>query len=461
MNRTLLIFFIAQAICLTGNAQQLDKYINLAVANNIELKQSVLAVEKQVVKIKESKAQSLPTIGLQARYTRAGGGRTIEFATGDLVNPAYQNLNVLNGFNAANPGFPVIPTYPEIPNQEFTFLRMEEQESKVSLVWPIFNKTISHNKKLQKELLDVEERNLDINTIDLIRDVRVAYYNYLKADQAIAIFDTSITLVKENIRTTTSLYRNDRVTKDQLLAAEAQLKSVEYQQEEAKNNALSAQAYFNYLLNRRYDAPILKEPLDDPMPQTISVEQAIGKALGTRLEVKQLDASIGIVDRRVALNKSKFAPTVSIVADYGVQGTNYNIDSESDYYLGSAVLSWNLFNRGDKLATDGIRIDKQQQIVAKSNLERQIGLQVINAYNALQTSLKNLDFVAAEAAAAAEAFKLVQKKYRLGRANQIEFTDARVRLTSAQQKSVITLFDYWIRKAGLDHAMGYARGTKK
>jgi len=290
--------------------------------------------------------------------------------------------------------------------------------------------------------------------------VKTAYYNYLKADQAVAIFDSSIALVKENIRTTASLYRNDRVTKDQLLTAEAQLKSVEYQQEESRNNATSAQAYFNYLLNRRYDAPILKDDLEEPEIEVMTVEQAIGKALGTRLELKQVVSSIDITERQIALNKSKFLPKVSIVADYGVQGTDYNINADSDYYMGSAVLSWNIFNKSDRDEVEAIAIEKKQRAVQKTDIEKQIGLQVITAFNSLQTSRKNLELVKAEQAAAREAFKLVQKKYKLGRANQIEFTDARVRLTGAQQKSVITLYDYWIRKAELDNAMGYSRGSR-
>jgi len=437
------------------HAQQLDRYISIAVENNIDLKRSALDLDRQQVMVKQSKSNSLPTLSFQSRYTRSGGGRAIEFATGDLVNPAYQNLNLLNDINGTN-----LPVFPEIRNEQFTFLREQEQETRLSLIWPVFNKTISQNKRLQEELLDVEERDLDLQTIDLIHQVKMAYYNFLKADQAVAIFDSSIALVQENIRTTNSLYMNDRVTKDQLLTAEAQLKSVEYQREDSKNNAKSAQAYFNYLLNRRYDAPILKDELEEPSPEIISVEQAIGKALGSRLELKQLDSSIDIADRRIALSKSKFAPKVNIVADYGVQGVDYNIDSESDYYTGSAVLSWNIFNKSDRQEAEAGRIDKRQRAIQKMDIEKQIGLQVINAYNSLLTALKNIELVQAETASATEAFKLVHKKYRIGRANQIEFTDARVRLTGAQQKAVITRYDYWIRKAELDYAIGNSRGGR-
>lgn len=455
---TSLLFILGCATILTGQ-NQLDRYINMAVRNNHSLKEAELQVKRQSVHIQEAKAQRLPTLGFQSRYTRSGGGRAIEFETGDLVNPAYANLNLLNQVNASTPGYPNIPDYPVIPNAAFNFLRQEEQETKFSLVLPLFNKTIQHNQLLQEELLDIEAVRLDIATINLIHEVKTAYYQYLMADQAIGIFDTSMALVKENIRTTKSLYKNDRVTKDQLLAAEAQLKSVEYQKEEAINNSRSAKAYFNYLLNRKYDAPILKDGLEEPQAELIPVEQAIAKALGTRRELKQLEAAIDITDRQIALNKSKFAPTLSLVGDYGIQGTQYSFNSDADFYMGSAVLSWNILNKSDRLKTEGIEIDKQQRKIQSADLEKQIGLQVINAYNAIQTSLKNLEFVKAEKIAAAEAFNLVQKKYRLGRANQIEFTDARVRLTSANQKAIVTNFEYWLRKADLEYAMGYSRGV--
>ena len=43
---------------------------------------------------------------------------------GDLVNPVYDNLNLLNGLGEAlYPDYPAIPEYPFIENQETRFLR--------------------------------------------------------------------------------------------------------------------------------------------------------------------------------------------------------------------------------------------------------------------------------------------------------------------------------------------------
>lgn len=443
------------------SGQQLDRYIDMALRQNKALQQINYDIDHQKMAIKEAKANALPTLGLNARYTRAGGGRAVEFPIGDLVNPAYSNLNVINAFNASQPGYPAIPIFPEVPNQSFNFFRESEQESKIQLLWPIVNSGIRQNRLLQERLLSVEERKVNMAEADLIQEVRTAYYNYLKAEKAIAIFDTSIALVRENIRTTTSLYRNDRITQDQLLLAEAQLKSVEYQKEEAKNNAKSAQAYFNYLLDQRYDRDIIRDQPADAEPLPLGLDQYIRIAINARQELNQLDAAIDLVDNEMALAKSKFKPTLSIAADYGVQGVDYNINNDSDFYLSSAVLQWNIFNKADRIKAQSIGVKKQQRTLERQDAEHKIQLQVINAYNGVVTALKNIELVQAEERAAKAAFDIVEKKYRLGRAKQIEYTDARVSLTSAQQKRSITLYDYWIRRAELDFAVGNPKGRQR
>ncbi|MBT8221351.1 MAG: TolC family protein [Bacteroidia bacterium] len=446
-----------------GIAQSnLDRYIELAIQQNIALDEARLNVDRQETWVSESKAKSIPTLGFQSRYSRAGGGRSFQLAVGDLVNPAYQNLNLINEINSASlPSYPNLPLYPTIANEEVDFLRNEEQETKLSLVLPIFNSAIRENRKLQQTLLEVENRSFQLKELALIYEVRRAYYNFLKATKTSEIFDSSIILVKENIRTTNSLFRNNRVTQDQLLAAEAQLKSVEYQKAQAKNSARSGKAYFNYLLNRSYDSRIDEDELAKTVTERISIEQAISIALNNRLEIDQAQSSVMIMDHQISLVKGEFLPKVSVVADYGIQGTKYQFGDDSDFYQGSAVLTWNIFNRSYQVEKEAIEVEKKQRGIQKKDIEKQISLQVIQAYNTVQTALENLELVAAEESTAAEAFRLVNKKYLLGRANQVEFTDARVRFTSAQQKRVITLYDYWITKAALDTAMGYSRGSNQ
>ncbi len=89
-----LIFFTAP---LFSQNSTLDSYIKLGIESNLVLKQKELAHQEAVVKLKEARGLFLPEVSLNARYTIARGGRTIDIPLGDLMNPAYKSLNDLTG----------------------------------------------------------------------------------------------------------------------------------------------------------------------------------------------------------------------------------------------------------------------------------------------------------------------------------------------------------------------------
>ena len=91
------------------NAQSLDDYIRTALTNNLELAQQELSYQEAQARLDQAKALFWPTLGIDGRFSAARGGRTIDIPAGDLVNPAYQNLNSLNDYISGND-----PTYPEI-----------------------------------------------------------------------------------------------------------------------------------------------------------------------------------------------------------------------------------------------------------------------------------------------------------------------------------------------------------
>ena len=90
-----------------------------------------------------------------------------------------------------------------------------------------------------------------------------------------------------------------------------------------------------------------------------------------------------------------------------------------------------------------------QQKVA---LERQIDLQVVQAWYNLEAAQKKHTQAQSATRAAQEAFKLVQKRYRQGQANMVQFKDAQTQWTTAQNQEIIARFDYWIALAELERS---------
>ena len=432
-----------------------DQYIHQALESNIALQRKELSYAKSLEALKEAKATFLPSLSLNARYSVARGGRAFEIPVGDLMNPVYSNLNLINGLNqATTPDYPTIPDYPQIENDEINFLRETEQETNLRLVWPVLNTVILNNQKIRAKLSEAEKLSVGIYKRELIKEVKSAYYNYGKAKAGVALFENTMGLVTENVRTANSLFENHKVTKDAVYAAEAQLKSVEQELAIAQKNEKVAAAYFNFLLNRDYTESIETFPIEHQPISALSLDEARKQAFRSREEFQQLNYFVAASQDQIKMNKEALLPNLNLVVDYGIQGTNYSINKDSDFAMGSLVMSWDLVDFKRKHKVQQAQIAREEVSKQKEETIQQIGLQVVSAFYEMEASRKSIEAAGAEVQSARQAFRLVDKKYRQSQANQVEFVDARTRLTNAEQNLIITQYDYQIQIAEYERVIG-------
>jgi outer membrane protein TolC len=439
-----------------GFAQSpIETYVKVALENNIALTQKNLSYDKSLAALDEAKATFFPTLALKARYSMARGGRNFEIATGDLVNPIFSNLNLINSIGkATDPTYPDIPEYPSIPNEEVNFLRRTEHETKLQLAFPIFNTAILNNHRIKGNMVQMEKISVAIYKKELIKEVKIGYFNYLKAREGVQLFQNTMDLVNENLRTANSLYRNQKVTIDEVYAAEAQVKEVEQQLAEMQKNQKVAQAYFNFLLNQDYNTAIEVTQPEDLPKSALTVDPAREMAFSNRAEFQQLNYALAATDNKIKLDKGNRLPNLTLVGDYGFQGTEYSFTSEDDFMMGSLVLSWDIFNKQTKHKIQQSKIDREIIEQRKAETQQQIGLQVVSAYYELETTLKSIELAEAQKEAAQKAFRLVNKKYQQGQANLVQFMDSRTRLTNSEQQLIITKYDYQIKLAEFERAVG-------
>ncbi len=459
MNYKLTLLFLFGLLQFQGIAQEntlLDQYISEALESNISLQQKELSYEKSLAVLKEAKANFLPSLSFEARFSVANGGRTIDFPVGDLMNPVYQNLNLINQRNQQSQAdYPTLPAYPTIENEEINFLRPTEHDTKLRLVFPVYNTAILQNQRIRQNMVEVEKVSVHTYKKELAKEVKVAYFNFQKAQQAILLFEKTLELVEENLRTTQSLHRNHKVTKDAVFSAETDLQEVRQQMNKAKQDQAMAKAYFNFLLNRDYEAEIETSALSDHPVVLPELESFRQRAIQQRGEITQFNHFLAISDNQIDLNKGSNRPTVNLVGDYGFQGTTYAFGRDDDYAMGSLVLSWNLFNRSNKAKTQQAEISKREILNQKSEAQQQISLQVINAWHQAQTAFQQIELSDSAIKSTQSAYQLVEKKYRQGQANLIELTNARTQLTNAQLKKIIAQFDLQSKQAELEYAGGF------
>ena len=136
--------FILVAQVLLGQENLLDKYIKIGLESNLALKQQGFSLEQSLQALKEARGLFFPSVTVQARYTRAGGGRQIDYPVGSIVNPIFSTLNEILGYLGQQP-----KPFPMIEDQIVPFLREKEHDTKIRLLQPLFQPAIYYNYALK------------------------------------------------------------------------------------------------------------------------------------------------------------------------------------------------------------------------------------------------------------------------------------------------------------------------
>ena len=77
---------------------KLDNYIQTGLKSNEVIKQHNFDINKSMYALQEARSLFYPTVSLNANYTKADGGRTIDIPIGDMLNPVYSTLNQIDNF---------------------------------------------------------------------------------------------------------------------------------------------------------------------------------------------------------------------------------------------------------------------------------------------------------------------------------------------------------------------------
>jgi outer membrane protein len=434
----LLLFSLIIPGTISGQNRVLDSYIADGLENNLALKQKEYNYQKSLSALQEAKAMFFPDIYFNARYTWADGGRVIELPVGDMLNPVYTSLNYLLQTDE----------FPQIENQEFQFLRKHEHETKLSLIQPIIEPKIYFNHKISKEMVEVQSADAETYRRQLVADIQTAYFNYLKTLRLEELLADTRTLLEENVRVNESLFRNDKVTIDNVYRSKAELSQLDQHIAEATKAKQISMAYFNFLLNRPFDEQIIEDNLYDSTFVISDLESANENALGKREELTMLDSYLKANNYWLNMNQAKIIPSVFGAVDYGYQGTRYRFTDDYDYYIASIVLRWELFHGYENRAQiDQAKISRETLQTKIEETKDQIKLQVIEAYYDLQASEKSIQAADEALKSARKAYEMVDKKFREGQANLIEYIDARTTMTNAEQTLIINRYDYYIKYA--------------
>ncbi len=425
-----------------------DRYVTEALRSNLALQGEALEVERAAASLAEARARYFPEATLQARFSRADGGRVIDLPIGTSLNPVYSTLNDM----LAAQGQPA--RFPRIADESIPFLREREQDTRVTIRQPLYAPTLAAAVRAQRALLDASNYQRMALARTLRRDVTLAYLDWLRSRDSVAIVAASEALLRENLRVNRSLFGNGKITEDQVLRAQAELLAVEQQQREAENLERQAQSYFNFLLNRPLATPIDAATIPTTTSESEdALELLWTRALDRRPELNRIEQLKEASAAQVRLARKQRWPTLALGLDAGTQGEDYRFGDGYNFGVASLLFSWRIFDGGgDAARVREARAAERQLVLREEEIAQRIRLEVQQALDRLQTARASLATAAARNDAAAAAFRIASRKRDEGAINQVEFIDARSALTGAEINLTLTRYDVLARRAELEYA---------
>lgn len=422
----------------------LDGYIKEGLENNQQFIQEALALEISEYDLKQANSLFLPRLSFEANYTRAGGGRLIAFPVGDLLNPVYNNLNQINGNQ----------NFSEIANVNEQFLPDDFHETKVRLIQPLFDSDIYYNQKINERLVSSAAARKDAYKKELIKEIKLGYYQYLQAYQAEKIYQANEKSLIQLVRFNQNRYNEGIVTQDEIFQAEYELEELRAEKAASHADRITAQAYFNFLLSKPHNSPIEA----DSVSELQSLEEySINKALQSRDELNQIGQAK--TAQNLALkqtNANRYLPKVNLVGDLGYQGFGYTFDSEQDFWLVNLGLSWNIFSGfSNKYKSEQAKVQLNALTSQEEQLKQQITLEIVSARSAFEAAQSRLYSKKKSLNVARKTFKIIEKKYQENEVLLLEYTNAQASYIAAQIDQSIAKYQLLSCQAVLERALDY------
>jgi len=332
-----------------------------------------------------------------------------------------------------------------------------------SLSQPIFSgfRNAASLKQSQADNLQYDY-NLTWTQQSVVLNVKLYYYNVLKAKQLLSIAEETLQTSQEQLNRIEAMEKIGTSSRAEVYQQKVRVGENKLAAIEAQNNVISAKTDLNHVLGVDITTEIEVVPEDieaEIEVLKVEFEGALQKALKNRLDYKTFQNKLTKANAGVKLQKSYYYPNVALSASYSwwdVQFPKEKRDvTEFDTYSFGLNVSMNLFN-GFK-TNAGVNSAKAEVIAAEADLEqakRQVTLDVRKALLEIENAAEKIQATEENVISAEEDYRLASERFRIGAGTLLDQNTAHTSLNRAKVNRIQAIYDYKYAVAVLDLATG-------
>ena len=290
------------------------------------------------------------------------------------------------------------------------------------------------------------------------------FFTALADEELVRVAQAQVDRAKEELQISVNKFQAGAATRSDTLTSTVDLGNARLTLLQAQANLATAQAS----LGRQVGVDQLVRAVPDtafpPLPDTTALR---AQALESAPVVAQAEAKARASRAQAGIARAEYWPALSLSYSNGYTGLDslgrlgVTPWSTTTNYLNNwalrFTLSWTLFNgfgrEADQVSASVLR-DVAEATAADTR--RGMNAQFTQQLAALFTAKAQIDIAGADVAAATEAARVQQERYRLGAGTLLDLLTAQANLTQAQVTEVQARYNYLIARAQLEALVGHS-----
>ncbi|MCP4747710.1 MAG: TolC family protein [Desulfobacteraceae bacterium] len=310
--------------------------------------------------------------------------------------------------------------------------------------------------------LRIAEQSIEKNRSDLasvqeayLFSVASAFYDVAKAQQTLIIAETNVKRLKTHRDAVTVRLELADVTKTEMFRTQAELATAEANLIQADNQLKDARAFLARLTGLNELRKIRETTTCAAVPAAIDDLSVLkNRALANRPELKSFALTQAIAENEVKYAKGAYWPRLDIQGSWMRLEQKPEPAFDESIYAG-ATLTVDLFDGGLRRSIIGeARIRQRQAILRRKDAEKDIFIQVEQAWRAWQTQQGIIKSFESELNYSRENYNAVAKLFKHGMANSVDVMDANTVLVTSQRKLSDARYDLQLAALAIQRATG-------
>lgn len=417
----------------------LSEAVNYALENNLATKNARLELLISKATIKETFARGLPQIN---------GAYNLDY------NPKIPVVFLPNQPPFGDPSNPsdVIPA---------RFGVSYSSGLGVTVSQMIFDGSFFVGLRASTTLLELTNKDLKKAEIDVVENVKKAYFGVLVNQQRIRLAGANLSRIDTLLKETTALNEAGFVEKIDVSRVQVQRNNT-FTQVQRSQTALEIS---KQILKLQMGIPIEYEVDLVETLQDLSTKEALVQLLGEegsdRIEIEQLATQITLVGLDLKNNVSQYMPKINFIGNARRSGAGNELDRvfNKSNWFGSSLVGVSMsvpifdgFSKAARIQKNRVQLTQleNQRLFLKESFNSELSAAKAN----LRNDLNILEVQEANLQLATEVYQIARIKYKEGIGSNLEVVNADASLIEAEINYLGALYDGLISKINLEKALG-------